>query len=186
MNSLSIYAVVLVAGMVAGAILFMYAPKLARTASTALPMNFVPVSERIHTSGQPSAAQLGGLAEKGYKLVINLAPPTSAGSLADEGMLVAQTGIAYVNIPVDWHEPLHEDLALFSEILDRAGSRRALVHCQVNNRASLFTFLHQVVRGGVGPELAYENVTAIWAPDARWKAFAREVLRRHKVDFEPY
>ena len=131
MNSLSIYAVVLVAGMVAGAILFVYAPQLARTASTALPMNFVPVSERIHTSGQPSAAQLGGLAEKGYKLVINLAPPTSAGSLADEGMLVAQAGIAYVNIPVDWHKPLHEDLALFSEILDRAGSRQALVHCQV-------------------------------------------------------
>jgi len=29
----------------------------------------------------------------GYGLVINLAPPTTTGSISDEGMLVARTGI---------------------------------------------------------------------------------------------
>jgi protein tyrosine phosphatase (PTP) superfamily phosphohydrolase (DUF442 family) len=186
MNSLWIHSVVLVAGIVAGAILYIYAPRLAHTASTEAPINFVAVSERIHTSGQPSAAQLGGLDEKGYALVINLAPPTSMGSLAEEGMLVAQRGIAYVNIPVDWHSPQYEDFALFSKILGHANSRRVLVHCQINKRASLFTFLHQVVHAGVSPQLAYENVTAVWVPDAQWKAFAQAVLNQHKVAFEPF
>jgi protein tyrosine phosphatase (PTP) superfamily phosphohydrolase (DUF442 family) len=180
------YAGVLLAGIALGAVLYAYAPELLRTASTEAPMNFVAVSERIHTAGQPSAAQLGGLRGKGYDLVVNLAPPTSAGSIADEGLRVAQTGAAYVNIPVDWRAPRYEDFLLFSDLLDRAGERRTLVHCQINKRASLFTFLYRVVRQGVNPDAAYADVTAIWAPDEHWKDFARGVLKRHGVDFEPY
>jgi protein tyrosine phosphatase (PTP) superfamily phosphohydrolase (DUF442 family) len=177
---------VLLVGIALGAALYAYAPELLRTSSTEAPMNFVAVSGRIHTSGQPSAAQLGGLHARGYELVVNLAPPTSAGSIADEGMRVAQTGTVYINIPVDWHAPRYDDFLLFSDILDRAGHRQALVHCQINKRASLFTFLYRVVREGVSPDLAYESVTAIWAPDEHWKDFARLVLKRHNIDFEPY
>ena len=85
----------LAVGIALGAVLYAYAPEFLRTASTEPPANFVAVSERIHTSGQPSAAQLGGLKDKGYGLVVNLAPPTTSGSISDEGMLVARTGISY-------------------------------------------------------------------------------------------
>jgi hypothetical protein len=79
----------LAAGIALGAALYAYAPEFLRTGSAEPPTNFVAVSERIHTSGQPSAAQLGGLKDKGYGLVINLAPPTTLGSISDEGMFVA-------------------------------------------------------------------------------------------------
>ena len=170
----------------AGATLYAYAPELIKTDSAEPPVNFVAASQRIDTSGQPSADQLAGLKDKGYGVVINLAPPTSFGSLPDEGRRVSQTGIAYVNIPVDWRAPRYEDFELFSDILDHAGGRRALVHCQINKRASLFTFLYQVVRERENPDVAYERVTAIWTPDEHWKAFAGMVLARHKIDFEPY
>jgi protein tyrosine phosphatase (PTP) superfamily phosphohydrolase (DUF442 family) len=176
----------LLAGIVLGGALYAYAPELMRTGSTQPPVNFVAVSERIHTSGQPSEAQLGGLKGGGYGLVINLAPPLSVGSIAQEGLLVAQTGLSYVNIPVDWHSPSYEDFELFSNILNQAGSRHVLVHCQVNRRASLFTFLYRVVREGVAPDVAYENVTAVWVPDPQWKDFARATLKRHKIDYELY
>ena len=179
-------AAVLLVGVALGAVLYAYAPELIRTRSTEAPMNFVAVSERIHTAGQPSAAQLAGLRAKGYELVVNLAPPTTAGSIADEGLLVGETGATYVNIPVDWHSPRYEDFVLFSDLLDRAGERRALVHCQINKRASLFTFLYRVVRQGVNADAAYANVTAMWAPDDHWKDFARSVLKRHGIEFEPY
>ena len=39
------------------------------------------------------------------------------GSISDEGMLVARTGISYLNIPVDWYSPRYEDFELFSNIL---------------------------------------------------------------------
>jgi len=51
----------------------------------------------------------------GYGLVINLAPPTTTGSISDEGMLVRADGISYLNIPVDWHSPRYEDFELFSK-----------------------------------------------------------------------
>jgi hypothetical protein len=71
-------------------------------------------------------------------------------------------------------------------VLKHAGARRALVHCQINKRASVFVFLHRVINEGVAPELAYEKVTAIAVPDDHWKDFARAVLKRHRIDFEMY
>jgi protein tyrosine phosphatase (PTP) superfamily phosphohydrolase (DUF442 family) len=176
----------LLIGAIVGAAAYAYAPELLRTRSDQPPANFVTVSERIHTSGQPSEAQLGGLKAKGYGLVINLAPPETITSIPREGLLVGSTGISYVNIPVDWHTPRYEDFELFSNVLRQSGSRRVLVHCQVNKRASLFTFLYRVVHEGVAPDRAYENVTAVWAPDEQWKEFARMVLKRHAIEYDPY
>jgi protein tyrosine phosphatase (PTP) superfamily phosphohydrolase (DUF442 family) len=174
----------LTVGIVLGALMYAYAPELIRSDSTQPPVNFVAVTERIHTSGQPSAAQLGGLKASGYGLIINLAPPETMGSIADEGKLVASTGISYLNIPVDWHTPRYEDFELFSSVLDQAGARRVLVHCQINKRASVFSFLYRVVHQGIDPDLAYENVTAVWVPDAQWKDFARAVLARHDIAYQ--
>jgi len=176
----------LVVGIVLGAALHAYAPEFLRTRSIEPAANFVAVSERIHTSGQPSAAELGRLKDKGYGLVINLAPPTTTDSISDEGMLVARTGISYLNIPVDWHSPRYEDFELFSNVLGQSGSMRVLVHCQVNKRASVFTFLFRVVHDGAAPDRAWENVNAVWVPDEHWKDFARMVLRRHKIEYDPF
>jgi protein tyrosine phosphatase (PTP) superfamily phosphohydrolase (DUF442 family) len=178
--------VLLAFGALLGALVYAYAPELMRTSSTEAPANFVAVSDRVDTSGQPSEAQLSGLKEKGYGLVINLAPPAAVTSIAREGLLVGETGLSYVSIPVDWHAPQYEDFALFSDVLKHAGSRRTLVHCQINKRASMFTFLYRVVYEGVAPDAAYEKVTAIGVPDDQWKDFARAVLKRHNIDFEVY
>ena len=175
----------LLIGIVIGATLYAYAPELYRTADDELPANFVIVSNRIHTSGQPTEAQLGDLRNAGYEIVINLSPPQVFGSLHQEGGLVAQTGLQYVNIPVDWNNPNYNDFKFFSEILKQSQSQHFLVHCQVNKRASLFTFLYRVVHEGVEPDEAYEKVTAIWAPDPHWLEFAKNILASHKIDYEP-
>lgn len=151
-----------------------------------VPVNFVAVSERIHTSGQPSKVQLGQLRAKGYALIINLATPASSGAIPEEGMLIAKTGISYLNIPVDFRKPGHEDFELFSNILSQSGSRRVLVHCQVNKRASVFTFLYRVIHEGVSPDLAWQNVTSIWEPDPPWIDFIRLVLMRHSIVYDPF
>ncbi len=101
-------------------------------------------------------------------------------------MLVARTGISYLNIPVDWHSPRYEDFELFSNVLRQSGSMRVLVHCQVNKRASVFTFLFRVVHDGAAPDRAWENVSAVWVPDEHWKDFARTVLKRHKIEYDPF
>lgn len=179
-------AVALFAGMLIGALIYGYAPELLRTRSDQPPLNFVAASERLHTSGQPSRVQLAGLKDSGYALVINLSPPTTIDAIADEGMLVAGTGIGYMNIPVDFRRPRIEDFDLFSSVIGQSGIRQVLVHCQINRRASMFAFLYQVVHQGADPDQAYARVTDIWVPDEQWKDFARKVLKRSGIDFEPY
>ncbi|HEX2831055.1 MAG TPA: hypothetical protein VHP37_32270 [Burkholderiales bacterium] len=94
--------------------------------------------------------------------------------------------LIYVNIPVDWHSPRYEDFELFSRILKSAETRHVFVHCQIDKRASLFTFLYSVIHEGAPPDAAYQNVTAVWIPDAQWKAFAVETLKRHNIEYEVY
>ncbi len=169
-----------------GTTLPVHAAETRRTGNDGGPVNFVAVSERIHTSGQPSKAQLGELRTKGYAFIINLATPASSGSIPEEGMLVAKSGMSYLNIPVDFKNPGYEDFELFSNILRQSASRRVLVHCQVNKRASVFTFLYRVIYENVSPDRAWESVTSIWAPDPHWLDFIRTVLKRHSIVYDPF
>ena len=146
--------------------------------------NYVAATERLHTAGQPSAAALATLAEQGFELVVNLAPPTNEGAVPNEGKLVAEDGPTYVNIPVSWQQPTYEDFALFSAVMNGARDRKVLVHCQLNMRASAFTFLYRVVHEGVPPGEAMEALRAVWIPRDQWATFSADVLSRHGVDFK--
>lgn len=145
--------------------------------------NYVVASDRLHTSGQPDSEQLLALPDQGFDLVINLATPTSPNTVPEEGQLVTQGGITYVNIPVDWQAPTYEDFGFFSGILNQSSHDRVLVHCMLNYRASLFTFLYRTVHRGVAPEEAYEAVAAVWEPEDQWLEFGQMVLSRHGIDY---
>jgi uncharacterized protein (TIGR01244 family) len=153
-------------------------------AAAPLAVNYVAATERLHTAGQPNAATLATLAEQGFELVINLAPPSSQGAVPDEGKLVAEDGPTYVNIPVVWQQPTYEDFELFSAVMNGARDRKVLVHCQLNMRASAFTFLYRVVHEGVAPEEAMKALRAVWIPRDQWATFTADVLARHHIDFE--
>lgn len=147
------------------------------------PLNYVVAGDRLHTSGQPDSEQLLALPDRGFDLVINLATPTSPNSIPDEGTLVTRGGASYVNIPVDWQAPKYEDFEFFSGILNQSSHDQVLVHCMLNYRASLFTFLYRTVHQGVSPEEAYEAVSAVWEPEDQWLEFGQMVLARHGIDY---
>ena len=147
-------------------------------------LNYIVASDRLHTSGQPDSEQLAALPDQGFDLVINLAPPTSQNSIPDEGGLVTQGGAAYVNIPVDWRAPTYEDFEFFSGILNQSTHEQILVHCMLNYRASMFTFLYRTVHQGVAPEDAYESVAAVWEPGDQWVEFGQMVLSRHGIGYQ--
>jgi protein tyrosine phosphatase (PTP) superfamily phosphohydrolase (DUF442 family) len=148
--------------------------------------NFVKVSDRIDTSGQPSLASLKSIGEKEYDLIINLAPPLSQGSILEEGGLVAKTGASYVNIPVDWNKPTINDFEFFSQVLGASKHQKVLVHCQINMRGSIFTFLYRVVVEKIDADSAYEKMTEVWKPSEQWLSFAQMVLQKHNVNFTFY
>jgi protein tyrosine phosphatase (PTP) superfamily phosphohydrolase (DUF442 family) len=153
-------------------------------AETAIAVNYVAATPRLHTAGQPDAATLSTLAEQGFELVVNLAPPNNQGAVPEEGKLVAEDGPTYVNIPVNWQKPTYEDFELFSAVMNGARERKVLVHCQLNMRASAFTFLYRVVHEHVPPPEAMQALQAVWIPRDQWADFTADVLARNHIDFE--
>lgn len=163
--------------------MYVSGPWLLRTADDAPPRNFVAVSERLATSGQPSVAQLAALQAQGYDLVINLAPPDSYGSLPQEPALLEAAGIRYLNIPVNFDRPDAEDFARFREALSAGTRGKVLVHCQLNYRASSFVFLYRAIQDRIEPLEAAEPMLQVWRPNETWRLFLNDQLREQGIEF---
>jgi protein tyrosine phosphatase (PTP) superfamily phosphohydrolase (DUF442 family) len=122
----------------------------------------------INLCGRKCAGKFGG--------VINLAPPEYDTAVEAEGALLGKAGVVYLNIPVAWGNPTHEDFALFSQVLKAAGQRKVLVHCQVNLRGSSFTFLYRVIHEGAPVNDSLAKLTGVWTPNPIWKKFIESEL----------
>lgn len=139
-------------------------------ALTALP-NYRRVSDRIATSGMPTAAQLGDIARAGFEVVINLDQQPSRYALPDERGTVEALGMIYEPIPVVWDSPGHAEFVRFCAALERYADRRVFVHCVANYRASVFMALYRIRRLGWSPAAALAELTQVWQPNETWQKF---------------
>lgn len=150
------------------------------------PDNLIVISERIVTAGQPSAAWLETLKDQRFEAVIYLAPPTVSDAVAGEALIVGRQGLVFVNIPINFSNPTEADFLTFARIMDALDGRRVLVHCQVNMRASVMTFLYRAIRRKEDPATAYEAVSRVWVPHGPWKELLRAQLAQHRIAFDPF
>ncbi|WP_425259063.1 protein tyrosine phosphatase family protein [Rubrivivax sp. RP6-9] len=148
--------------------------------------NVVSISPLLVTSGQPSPQALAGLAKDGFHAVIYLAPSTVPNAVKDEPELLAKQGIEFIHIPVPFGSPDESHFLAVSAALTRLQSKKVLVHCEVNMRASSMVFLHRVLHGNEDPAVAYEAVAKVWSPGGVWRRLLLALLSSHKVSFEPY
>lgn len=140
---------------------------------------FVPVDERLATSGQPNEAQLAELAAAGFRCVINLAlHDDSRYSLKDEPGTVARLGMRYVHLPVQFASPRGEDFERFVVAFEAARNERTLVHCAHNKRVPVFLALYRVLHEGWSRTRAETDMREVWQPDEIWQGFFDEMLDR--------
>lgn len=168
---------VLLSGCIAGAV---------KESNDAALINQVEVSAWIMTAGQPSEAQFARMEKSDFELVVNLSPPSTAESLPDEEGIIRGKGIDYVRIPVDVRAYNLEQFELFSDLLNQYRGRKVLVHCQVNKRASVFTFMYQVVHEEIDPDTAYQHVAVVWSPGNQWLDYIDQVFAKYRIDFQHY
>ncbi len=144
--------------------------------------NFRPLTERLLSSGMPTAEQVADLAHAGVELVINLAPFDPERDLADEASLVKSAGMDYLNIPVEWDAPRAQDLETFMRAMDGNRQRKVLVHCRANYRATGFVALYRILRLGWRPEDAFKDLLPIWNPEEYpvWQKFIDDNLAASK------
>ena len=90
--------------------------------------------EYLVTAGQPEEEHLKRLAEAGYKTVVDLRTPGETPRPEEWGMVVRQSGIEYVNIPVAHKNIDDETFDRFRGLIRDGGRRPVLVHCSSANR----------------------------------------------------
>ncbi len=143
--------------------------------------NYRQYSELFSSSGQPSAEQLAVAAEQGFERVIYLAFTDNETAIEDEDRVVKQLGMDYVHIPVDFDDPTLADFKMFAAIMGQDNSVKTLLHCQVNFRASTFSFLYRVAVQGVPILEAKDDLDGVWAPNEIWFRFIRSVLADYEL-----
>jgi protein tyrosine phosphatase (PTP) superfamily phosphohydrolase (DUF442 family) len=144
-------------------------------------LNFLQVSERVGTAGQPTAEQFADIKAAGYEVVLNLAMPDSTNALPNEAKLVREQDMDYVHIPVVWDDPQDDDLDRFFDVMDRVQERKVFVHCALNWRVSSFIYLYRIIHQGVAMEAARQTLHEVWTPDPVWQSFIEKSLIRHGV-----
>lgn len=139
--------------------------------------NFRQVSERVLTSGQPSADQIEAAAKEGVQVVINLATFSPDHSLPDEAVIVQSMGMDYYWIPVEWGRPQRDDFEQFEALMQRLGDVKVLVHCQANFRATAFYSLYALKHLGWSELQAEQLRSTIWQVSDYpvWEQFIREM-----------
>jgi len=143
--------------------------------------NYLEYSPVFSSSGQVSKNDLNNLVRSGFQRVIYLAYNNQGKALLGEDRLVKDLGMQYVHIPVEWGDPTVNDFQLFASMMQQSPNSRTLLHCQVNYRASVFSFLYRVIYMGIDIKHAKLDMESIWMPNLIWKNFIFEVLKINQI-----
>ena len=141
--------------------------------------NFREYSTTFSSSGQPTKEQLQLLKDEGFERIVYIAFSNNGNAFADEDVIVKELGMDYVHIPVIWDQPTKSDFYAFAGSMQREPDRKTLLHCQVNYRASAFSFLYRVLYEDVPVAEAKADMNSVWQPNETWQKLIFDVLEEN-------
>jgi shikimate kinase/protein tyrosine phosphatase (PTP) superfamily phosphohydrolase (DUF442 family) len=139
-------------------------------------LNYRYISDKLATSGQPTAEEFALIHRAGYRTVLNLAPANASNALPNEQAIVASLGMDYINIAVVWENPTMEDFSRFCAVMNTRKEQPIFVHCAMNMRVSAFVYLYRYLILGMPLPEAYEAMAEIWQPNETWQKFIETVI----------
>ena len=145
-------------------------------------INFRQYSDSFSSAGQPTLEQFQVIAEQGFERIVYIAFTNNPNALADEDLVVKGLGMEYMQVPVDFSNPLPDDFYAFADSMRRNTGKKTLLHCQVNARATAFSFLYRVIYEDVLVAEAKEDMNTVWQPNAVWRDFIFEVMAQNDKD----
>lgn len=144
--------------------------------------NFRQYSDTFASAGQPTAEQLQAVAENGFERIVYIAFTNNQNALPDEDQIVKGLGMEYMQVPVDFSNPLPDDFYAFADSMQRNTDKKTLLHCQVNARATAFSFLYRVIYEDVPIAEAKADMNTVWQPNEVWRDFIFEVMAQNDLD----
>lgn len=143
--------------------------------------NFRQYSSQFASAGQPTAEQYSTLRDAGFERVVYLGFSDNPNAVANADQVVKGLGMDYIHIPVDWTNPTKRDFYVFADAMQRDPERQTLLHCQVNARATAFSFLYRVIYEDVPMAEAKADMNTVWQPNETWRDLIFEVLDENNV-----
>jgi len=147
--------------------------------------NFHAVNDKLFTGGMPTGEQLKRLQNADIDVVINLAKNDSPNALVNEGEILQDLRLPYIQIPVEWENPKLSDLEKFFDTMEKYKSRKLFVHCVLNMRVSVFIYLYRVIKVQIPAEIAILDVRKIWDPNLTWQTFMELALNQDNSSENP-
>ncbi|MCY4181276.1 MAG: protein tyrosine phosphatase family protein [Gammaproteobacteria bacterium] len=144
--------------------------------------NFRQYSATFASAGQPTREQFQAVAENGFERVVYIAFTNNPNALPDADLVVKGLGMEYTQIPVDFNDPRPSEYYAFADAMVRNEGRKTLLHCQVNYRATAFSFLHRVLNENIPVAEAKADMNSVWQPNETWRDFIFEVLNQNGID----
>ena len=132
--------------------------------------NYVLLTAKIGTAGQPGADQFRFIADTGFNNVINIAMPDHPDSIDHEGRLVTELGMNYFHIPVPFDAPQAKHIRQFCDLLHSQRDQSVFVHCIMNYRVSVFMYHYLIAFEGFSRQRARSPVFDRWEIEPQWQA----------------
>jgi len=145
-------------------------------------INFRQYSDTFSSAGQPTREQFQVLADQGFKRIVYIAFTSNPNALAYADQVVKGLGMEYMQIPVAFDNPLPDEFYAFAEFMKIDIDKKTLLHCQVNARATAFSFLYRVIYDDVPVAEAKADMNTVWQPNEVWRDFIFEVMGENEVD----
>ncbi|HLP91323.1 MAG TPA: protein tyrosine phosphatase family protein [Nostocaceae cyanobacterium] len=142
--------------------------------------NFLQLTPKIGTSGQPTIDQFIDIKELKYQLVVNLLPEGSIKFLPEEQQIVESLGMEYIHIPVNWNNPTLADLQKFFAVMEANQDKNIFIHCAANIRVAVFMYLYRCLKQGMNEKEAKADLEKSWLPNQVWKQFIDEAMENCK------
>ncbi|MCH2356597.1 MAG: protein tyrosine phosphatase family protein, partial [Pseudomonadales bacterium] len=143
--------------------------------------NFRQYSDTFASAGQPTREQFQLLADQGFERIVYIAFTNNNNAPADADQLVKGLGMEYMHVPVAFDNPLPDDFYAFADSMRRNTGKKTLLHCQVNARATAFSFLYRVLFDDISIAVAKADMNTVWQPNEVWRDFIFEVLDQNDV-----
>jgi len=148
--------------------------------------NFMSVTSKLATAGQPSQSQLKEIDDAGFEVIINLGLLDSKCCISDEAGLIQSFGLEYHHIRVNFQTPKLENLQNFFSIMDRVKDKKVFVHCAANKRVSIFVSLYGEAKLNWSREKSDTIIKQIWQPDEVWYSFIAYARQELKLTNQHY
>ncbi len=141
--------------------------------------NFWELTPKLAISGQPKLSELEFLADAGYQTIVNLGLNGQEYSLADEDLWAKQLGMNYISIPINFKKPQSRDFLRFLNSMNLQQNKKILVHCENNQRSSVFSVLYLIMSEQVSQLDGWNMIHEFWQPDLIWESFFYQELNNY-------